>query len=107
MKKTLLLTVLLVTSYNLFAFTTQGVWRWRKDDGSETTATWRAAQNTPITIATLDSIIRLRIELYNPNTDDGVLGNAVFEDSSNEPGSHWDTIKVAPHQNAFVLAGTS
>ncbi len=106
MKKILLLTALLVTSYNLFAFTTQGVWRWRKDDGSETTATWRADQNTPITISSTDSIIRLRIELYN-NGSGGTLDNARFEDSSNEPGAFWDTLKLDANSNAFQLAGTS
>jgi hypothetical protein len=105
MKKTLLLTALLVMSYHLFAFTTQGVWRWRKDDGSETTATWRADQNTPITIANFDSTIRLRIELYN-NGSGGTLDNARFEDSiPGVPG--WDTIKLAANSNAFQLAGTS
>jgi Secretion system C-terminal sorting domain len=108
MKKVLLLTALLVTSYDLFAFTTQGVWRWRKDDGSETTATWRADQNTPITIANIDSTIRLRIELYNPDQANGAtLDDAVFEDSSNEPGSFWDTVGLVPNGNAFVLAATS
>ena len=106
MKKILLLTALLVTSYNLFAFTTQGVWRWRNDDGSETSATWKANQNTPITIYSTDSIIRLRIELYN-NGSGGLLDNAVFEDSSNEPGSGWVRIYDTSEANAFKLAGTS
>ncbi|MBV9961012.1 MAG: T9SS type A sorting domain-containing protein, partial [Parafilimonas sp.] len=106
MKKIVLLTALLVTSYNLFAFTTQGVWRWRNDDGSETAATWKAAQNTPITIHSKDSVIRLRIELYN-NGSGGLLDGALFEDSSNEVGGHWDTIKLAANSNAFMLAGTS
>ena len=104
MKKVLLLITLLVTSYNLFAFTTQGVWRWRKDDGSETSATWHAPQNTAITISSMDSNIRLRIELYN-NGSGGLLDNARFEDSiAGVPG--WDTIKLAANTNAFQLAGT-
>jgi len=106
MKKTLLLVAMLVTCYNVFAFTTQGVWRWRNDDGSETSATWRAAQNVPITIGTIDSTLRLRIELYN-NGSGGLLDGAYFEDSSSEPGSHWDTIKLTAGDNAFMLAGTS
>ena len=108
MKKVLLLVTLIVTSYHVFAFTTQGVWRWRKDDGSETTATWRADQNTPITIASTDSTLRLRIELYN-NGGGGTLDDALFEDSSNEAGAFWDTIRLTPgiNSNAFVLAGTS
>ena len=97
---------MLVISYNLFAFTTQGVWRWRNDDGSETSATWRADQNTPITIASTDSIIRLRIEVYN-NASGGLLDGARFEDSSNEPGSFWDTVKLEANSNAWQFAGTS
>ncbi len=106
MKKGLLLIALIVMSCHVFAFTTQGVWRWRKDDGSETTATWRAAQNTPITVTSTDSTLRLRIELYN-NGSGGLLDGALFEDSSNEAGSHWDTIRVTPGASAFALAGTS
>ena len=105
MKKSLLLAVMLVASYQLFAFTTQGVWRWRKDDGAQTVATWMAAQNTPVMIGSADSTIRLRIELYN-NGSGGTLDGALFEDSSNETGGHWDTIKLAANANAFVLAGT-
>jgi hypothetical protein len=105
MKKILLLTVLLVSSYHLFAFTTQGVWRWRNDDGTESTATWRAEQNTPIIVGSMDSTIRLRVELYNE--DGGFLDGALFEDSSDEVGSHWDTIKLEANANAFVLAGSS
>ncbi|HYK45489.1 MAG TPA: T9SS type A sorting domain-containing protein [Parafilimonas sp.] len=104
MKKILLLTVLLITCYNLFAFTTQGVWRWRNDDGTETSATWRAEQNVAITVGSMDSILRLRVELYNQ--DGGFLDGALFEDSSDEVGGHWDTIKLAANSNAFVLAGS-
>ena len=107
MKKILLVTALLVTSYNVFAFATQGVWRWRKDDGSETSATWKAAQNTPITIYSTDSVIRLRIELYANTSLGGTLDNAYFQDSSNEPGSGWNTIFLEANESAFVLAGTS
>jgi hypothetical protein len=103
MKKTLLLIVLIVMSYNVFAFTTQGVWRWRNDDGSETSATWRADQNTPITIASFDSTLRLRIELYN--VEGGFLDGAVFEYSTDT--LFWDTIKLETSNKAFVLAGTS
>lgn len=34
-------------------------YRWRNDDGSETTATWKAAQDTSVTLA-LDARARLR-----------------------------------------------
>jgi hypothetical protein len=107
MKKIILLTILLNVSYHLFAFTTQGVWRWRKDNGSEVNATWRADQNTSITISNVDSVLRLRIQMYNDSVGaDGVLDAAALEDSTNEPGSGWNTIKLSAGTNAFVLAGT-
>lgn len=104
MKKTLLLTALLVTSYHLFAFTTQGVWRWRNDDGSQTSATWKAPQLTPIIVSNTSENIRLRIEMYN-NGGSG-LGGAYLEDSV--PGvAGWDTIRVTPTSSAFMMAGSS
>jgi hypothetical protein len=107
MKKILLLTILLNVSYHLFAFTTQGVWRWRKDNGTEVNATWRADQNTSITISNVDSVLRLRIQMYNDSVgSDGVLDAAALEDSTNELGTGWNTIKLTAGTNAFVLAGT-
>jgi len=103
MKKTLLLIAMVITSYNVFAFTTMGVWRWRNDDGSETSATWKADQNMPVLI-TSDEAIRLRIELYN--NGDGGLKDAVIEDSIDGVAG-WQTITTTPGTNAFVLAGTS
>lgn len=44
------------------AFWLISAYRWRNDDGSETTATWREALNTPTTIA-VDEVVRLRIAL--------------------------------------------
>lgn len=108
MKKILILIVVLTACSNIFAFTTQGNWRWRNDDGSETTATWMAAQNTTPVITSASDLLRLRIELYNdPANPGGTLDNALFEDSSNAVGSHWDTIKLSVGVNAFILAGSS
>jgi hypothetical protein len=36
--------------------------RWRNDDGSETTATWAAAEDTPISLAK-NTPVRLRVEI--------------------------------------------
>src|SRR5215831_11399739 len=108
MKKILLLTALLVTSYNVFAFATQGVWRWRKDDGTETSATWKADQNIPVTIYS-DSTIRLRIELYN-NSSSGVdITDAFFEYTTDDPTSssaQWIMIS-SDESNAFKFVGSS
>ncbi|CAN5658840.1 hypothetical protein BH10BAC3_BH10BAC3_18470 [soil metagenome] len=109
MKKLLLLAILLSSFSNIFAFTTQGNWRWRNDDGTQVTATWLAAQNIAPIITSPSDIIRLRIELYNDvNNAGGALADALFEDSSNIPGAKWTTITVAADaDDAFVLAGSS
>lgn len=113
MKKLFLLTVLLSCFSSIFAFTTQGNWRWRKDDGTQATATWIAAQNTPIVLANNTDTLRLRLELYNDpkNADDGsggLLDGAFFEDSSNVPGATWGKIRVVPAAgDPFKLVGTS
>lgn len=107
MKKILLTAFLLVSLSEIFAFTTQGSWRWRKDDGSQTTATWRAEQNVPITINSTTETLRLRIELYNdPAKAGGVLDGVFFESSTDN--ITWDTIKTVIDKNQpFILAGTS
>jgi hypothetical protein len=114
MKRTLLIAVLLVSSHQLFAFSWQGNWRWHKDDGSEATATWLAAENTPITISTTTDQLRLRISLYNnrqknQNGDDtgGLLDSARLEDSSNIPGAKWTWVNKDAGSNAFMIAGSN
>lgn len=62
----LLLTALFVVASmgQTWANSSQGNWRWRNDDGSETAATWKAAEKTAITIN--DKLnIRLRVEINN------------------------------------------
>ncbi len=107
MKKLLVLTILLTSFSDIFAFTTQGNWRWRKDNGSEVTATWIAAQNTAITISSTSETLRLRIELYNDAANPGgTLDGAFFESSSDNV--NWDTIKaVVDKAQPFMLVGTS
>jgi hypothetical protein len=105
MKKILLLTAMLVTSYNLFAFTTQANWRWRNDDGTETSATWKANQNTPITLSSTGENFRLRIEVYNNNTDSvGLLDTLQYATSTSGP---WTDISTVASSNAFQIAGAS
>lgn len=64
MKKQLLLFLLIVAAFQSgYASFTYNGWRWRNDDGTETTATWKAAENTPIEISDLSSPIRLRFAM--------------------------------------------
>ncbi|MEJ7585974.1 MAG: hypothetical protein WKI04_00280 [Ferruginibacter sp.] len=87
MKKILMLAVLLTTYNNIFAFLTQANWRWRNDNGSQTTATWKAIQNMPVTITSVDENIRLRMEVYN-NTGAAVdlLDTLQYATSATGPG---------------------
>lgn len=57
------------------ATTTQTHYRWRNDDGSETTATWKANEDTSSTVATTGTNFRLRIQV---NTS-GTLGAQSFK----------------------------
>ncbi len=105
MKKFLLLTALLVTSYNLFAFTTQAHWRWRNDDGTETTATWKADQNTPITLTSTGENFRLRLEVYN-NTGTGNVGLLDTLQYATSTSGPWTDITTDGSKD-FQIAGTS
>lgn len=72
----------------------QGNWRWRNDDGDENTATFKANENTPITINNYD-VIRLRVRIENSSADAGenhrvgglrysTSPNGTFEDVKND-----------------------
>ena len=107
MKKFLLTAVLLISLSEIFALTTQGSWRWRNDDGSQITATWKAGQNVPITVSSTTETLRLRIELYNDAANPGgLLTDGYFECTTDN--INWDTLKtVADRGQPFVLVGTS
>ena len=70
MKKSLLIGILLTMSCHMFANMQQTGWRWRADNGNETTATWMAADTMGITISDTTSIIRLRVRIDNMGNGD-------------------------------------
>jgi hypothetical protein len=75
MNKTILFTLLLANFFFANANTRMSAYRWRNDDGTETSATWKAAKNTPIQINNLDPI-RIRIALEDYSTGwTGITGN--------------------------------
>lgn len=106
MKKTLLLVIICLCKLSIsFAFVTQGNWRWRNDNGSQTSATWRAPQNTTITIGTIDTVIRLRIQLSNTTGElKGVNANVQY---ASAPDGPWRYLTAFAGNNAFMLAGTN
>lgn len=59
----------LVVDYTVTATIEQEGFRWRNDDGNETTATWAAAQDTDIT-APVDSTRRIRLVINTTNDAD-------------------------------------
>ncbi|RYZ21201.1 MAG: hypothetical protein EOP49_47160, partial [Sphingobacteriales bacterium] len=74
-------------------FVNQTKYRWRNDDGSETAATWRAAENTAITLNDTSSVLRCRLELQN-NSGSTHTVNESLEYSSNA-GATWTTMTGA------------
>jgi hypothetical protein len=69
MKKILLFTLLLANFFFANANTRMSAYRWRNDDGTETSATWKASINTPIQINNLDPIrIRIAVEEFSTRT---------------------------------------
>jgi hypothetical protein len=105
MKKILILIVLLAAYSNIFAFLTQANWRWRNDDGSETTATWKANENTQVVLTTTGETWRLRLELYNNSgVAAGVFDTLQYATSIAGP---WTNLDITAGSNPFVIAGIS
>ncbi|MDR7212295.1 LamG-like jellyroll fold domain-containing protein [Flavobacterium piscis] len=112
MKKILLFTLLLANFFYANALTRITAYRWRNDDGSEITATWKATTNAPIQINNFDPI-RIRIAVEDntgtdPNTDQifgsSVGVNAILQFSDNN-GQTWNNITDS--QSPFTLVSSS
>ena len=90
MKKILLFTLLLTNFFFANAFTRMSAYRWRNDNGTETTATWKAGVNTPLNIKNLDPI-RLRIAIEDYSTGNtGFTGNFSKKiQFSEDSGANW------------------
>jgi len=71
-KRSLLIIVLLIISFQTYANMQATGWRWRNDDGNLDNATWMTANDcTPITIDTFKTL-RLRIRIDNPYSSQDV-----------------------------------
>lgn len=102
--KHLIFTLLFICSLNgAFAnFISQRNWRWRNNDGTETSATWKAAENNSITISDLNPL-RLRLELDN-NTSDSINFDKALEFTTNPSIGPWKRVGVVG-TNEFMLVG--
>jgi len=104
MKKYLLLFCITILSSHAFAnFINQGSWRWHKDDGSETTATYLANEQTAPTITNTDNV-RLRVELFNPQSDALPLDNTTLAYSITGLEGSWILISDTIENRDFALS---
>lgn len=90
----------------------QTFYRYRNDDGSETTATWKEAQNTNITADVSSSNFPLRLRLTTQETAGGSTNNADITIQYQINGGAWTTIDAASAgvrliASAFVATGTA
>lgn len=102
MKQALLIIISIFFYVHSFAFVTQSNWRWRNNNGSETSASWKASQNQPIIIKSIDSTYRLRIQMQN-NTggDKSINTNLMYASAPNGP---WRYITNFDGNNAFRIS---
>ncbi|QEC66602.1 T9SS type A sorting domain-containing protein [Panacibacter ginsenosidivorans] len=105
MKKILPIFLLCFSSFMSFAYITQSNWRWKNNNGSESLATWRAGQNKPITLGSIDSVLRLRIQ-FNNTTGDVKNMNTNLQYAS-APDGPWHYVTSLKGNNAFMLANTN
>ena len=101
-KVTLIISLLILISSVAFAATHfQDKYRWRNDDGSETEATWKAAENQEIEYHKIENI-RLRFQFYV----DGSVGDAnyLYLKYTTDIDGTWTQITTDGSTNHFVLA---
>lgn len=83
--------------------TGQKNYRWRSDDGNETSATWKASLNNAYTYTTGDlaSNIRLRIEIDNTGEDVGTIANSL---QYSLDGVTWVNVTTSAGSNHWMFA---
>ncbi|MCF8366554.1 MAG: hypothetical protein K9H16_12275, partial [Bacteroidales bacterium] len=90
---------------HLFAATLiQDKYRWRNDDGSETTATWKAGENVAVKNSGTENI-RLRFQFYIPESANMSSWLIAFYYSSSTDGP-WTPITTDGSTNHFMLSSS-
>jgi hypothetical protein len=102
MKKLLLLAVLSTLGTNLFANLSQSHWRWRNNNGTQTTANFKAAEDVTTTINDMNAF-RLRIAVHNGLSELKTFNRKLQYASS--PNGPWKDFTDATPIQAFVYAG--
>ncbi|UAY53604.1 T9SS type A sorting domain-containing protein [Ferruginibacter albus] len=102
MKKVYFILILLVIGGGAFAGMNQGYWRWRNDDGSETSATWSGAQTTAINYTSPTNVLRIRTEIYSTATG----SQQALQLQYSTDNATWISIGAYNPTAAFNLAGS-
>ena len=110
MKKVLLFCFLIAASVNSFAFLSQSHWRWRKDNGSQTTATWVAPEDSSAKIFSTSEALRLRVSFFNndsANSEEMTDAFLSYSTDSLAADANWKQIKWWGNSDGshFILAG--
>lgn len=105
MNKTLLFTLLLANSFFANANTRISAYRWRNNNGTETTATWKAPLNTPVQINNFDALrIRIAVEEYSTGNNGVTVNvNSKIEFSDNN-GNSWQSILISDSPFNFEVS---
>jgi hypothetical protein len=102
----LLCLLLLGVSGTVFANFSEAHWRWRKDNGSQSGATWHSPQDFPTTNPFIPGTpVRLRIEIVNSlgNNETGTIGLQYQRGSSGA----WTAVTDSMAGQDFVMAAFS
>jgi len=91
----------LTAAANVFALT-EGHFRWRYDDGGQTSGTWRQSENANDTL-TSKSNVRLRIELYQGSSPFGAASGHLSIYYSTDD-TNFTQITTDSSSNAWVLS---
>ncbi|OJV55754.1 MAG: hypothetical protein BGO31_16805 [Bacteroidetes bacterium 43-16] len=107
MKRILILLLLLCIACIAFATPSpalkQSKYRWRNNNGNETTATWKAAENTAITLTSMSEIIRFRGEYYCTGAASDI---GHYLSYSKNGGTTWTQISESA-ANDFMMVTTT
>lgn len=81
----------------------QSKYRWRNNNGNEATATWKAAENTAITLTDANETLRLRAEYYS-SFGSSTLGH--FIAYSKDGGTTWRTVTESDTNDFMLVVST-
>lgn len=81
----------------------QSKYRWRNNDGNQTSATWKAAENTPATLTNTNETLRLRAEYFSSfgasNLDQAIA-------YSKDGGTTWRTVTESDTNDFMLITST-